>query len=122
MRRGARSPSCLWSSGCSRSGRAGITGAHAGVGVAVGVAVSVSVLPARSFPSNVARNSSLTISEFEIGSLELQRLWGFSNTDQVKLRATFVVEVGACNRWGVAGHAAHIANKVSLGFVVTDKL
>ena len=41
------------------------------------------------FPNNVARNSLVNISDFENASLELQRLWGVSKTDRVKLRATF---------------------------------
>ena len=41
------------------------------------------------FPNNVARNSPAGISDFEIVSLGLQRLWGVSKNDQVKLRATF---------------------------------
>ena len=41
------------------------------------------------FPSNVARNSPASISDFEIMLLGLQRLWGVSKNDQVKLRATF---------------------------------
>ncbi|WP_227238497.1 hypothetical protein, partial [Schaalia odontolytica] len=41
------------------------------------------------FPNNVARNSPASISDFEIVSLGLQRLWGVSKNDQVKLRATF---------------------------------
>ena len=41
------------------------------------------------FPNNVARNSPARISDFEITSLGLQRLWGVSKNDQVKLRATF---------------------------------
>ena len=40
------------------------------------------------FPNNVARNSPASISDFEIVSLGLQRLWGVSKNDQVKLRAT----------------------------------
>ena len=41
------------------------------------------------FLKNVARNSPASISDFEIVSLGLQRLWGVSKNDQVKLRATF---------------------------------
>ena len=41
------------------------------------------------FPSNVARNSPLHISDFELQPLELQRLWAISKNDRVKLRATF---------------------------------
>ena len=40
------------------------------------------------FLKNVARNSPASISDFEIVSLGLQRLWGVSKNDQVKLRAT----------------------------------
>ena len=42
------------------------------------------------FLKNVARNSPASISDFEIVSLGLQRLWGVSKNDQVKLRATFL--------------------------------
>ena len=41
------------------------------------------------FLNNVARNSLAIISNIEIGSLELQRLWAMSKSDRVKLRATF---------------------------------
>ena len=41
------------------------------------------------FPSNVARNSRAHISDIEMWSLELQRLWPISKNDHVKLRATF---------------------------------
>ena len=41
------------------------------------------------FPNNVARNSLAIISNIEIESLELQRLWAMSKNDRVKLRATF---------------------------------
>ena len=41
------------------------------------------------FPSNVARNSHAHISDIEMWSLELQRLWPISKNDRVKLRATF---------------------------------
>ena len=41
------------------------------------------------FPSNVARNSRAHISDIEMWSLELQRLWPISKNDRVKLRATF---------------------------------
>ena len=53
------------------------------------------------FLKNVARNSPASISDFEIVSLGLQRLWGVSKNDQVKLRATFGGRgVGV---WGAAG-------------------
>ena len=45
--------------------------------------------------SNVARNSPPHISNFEIGPLELQRLWAISKNDRVKLRATFAKTVTA---------------------------
>ena len=48
------------------------------------------------FLKNVARNSPASISGFEIVSLGLQRLWGVSKNDQVKLRATLGVR-----GWGV---------------------
>ena len=50
------------------------------------------------FLKNVARNSPASISDFEIVSLGLQRLWGVSKNDQVKLRATFR---GRGLGWGV---------------------
>jgi len=63
------------------------------VGESVGArgALAVGVpRPSRAwFPKNVARNSLVNISDFENVSLELQRLWGVSKTDRVKLRATF---------------------------------
>ena len=45
--------------------------------------------------SNFARNSPPHISNFEIGPLELQRLWAISKNDRVKLRATFAGTVTA---------------------------
>ena len=39
--------------------------------------------------SNFARNSSMTHSNFGFASLELQRFWGVSKNDRVKLCATF---------------------------------
>ena len=55
------------------------------------------------FPNNVARNSPASISDFEIMLLELQRLWGVSKNDQVKLRAIFIW------RWArsLAGSSRH---------------
>jgi len=44
--------------------------------------------PALWFLNNVARNSPALISDFEIASLELQRLWAMSKNDRVKLCAT----------------------------------
>ena len=41
------------------------------------------------FLNNVARNSLAIISNIEMESLELQRLWATSKNDRVKLRATF---------------------------------
>ena len=41
------------------------------------------------FLNNVARNSLAIVSNIEIESLELQRLWAASKNDRVKLRATF---------------------------------
>ena len=41
------------------------------------------------FLNNVARNSLVIISNIEMESLELQRLWAMSKNDRVKLRATF---------------------------------
>ena len=57
--------------------------------VLVGTPVGPVVAACRAwFPNNVARNSPASISDFEIASLGLQRLWGVSKNDQVKLRAT----------------------------------
>ena len=41
------------------------------------------------FPTNVARNSPPSYSNFEIGSLQFQHFPGISKTDRGKLRATF---------------------------------
>ena len=41
------------------------------------------------FLNNVARNSLAIVSNIEMESLELQRLWAMSKIDRVKLRATF---------------------------------
>ena len=64
------------------------------------------------FLNNVARNSLAIISNIEMESLELQRLWAMSKNDRVKLRATFgwgTQERGAYRRRGracdTAGHA-----------------
>ena len=51
------------------------------------------------FLKNVARNSPASISDFEIVSLGLQRLWGVSKNDQVKLRATFRGGAGLGRSW-----------------------
>ena len=48
------------------------------------------------FPSNVARNSSASISNIEFRTLELQRFRAVLKNDRGKLRATFV----AMQRWG----------------------
>ena len=61
------------------------------------------------FLNNVARNSLAIISNIEIGSLELQRLWAMSKNDRVKLRATFgwgTQERGAYRRRGRAHDTA----------------
>ena len=50
------------------------------------------LVPVPWFLNNVARNSLAIISDFEIASLELQRLWAMSKNDRVKLRATFLGE------------------------------
>ena len=49
----------------------------------------LALVPVSWFLNNVARNSLAIISNIEIGSLELQRLWAMSKNDRVKLRATF---------------------------------
>ena len=50
------------------------------------------------FPNNVARNSHVNLSNVEIGSLELQRLWVLLKVQAIELRATF----GAARWLGVA--------------------
>ena len=52
----------------------------------------LALVPVPWFLNNVARNSLAIISDFEIASLELQRLWAMSKNDRVKLRATFLGE------------------------------
>ena len=42
------------------------------------------------FPRNVARNFYVNLSNLEIASLELQRLWGVLKTDRWELRARFM--------------------------------
>ena len=42
------------------------------------------------FPRNVARNFRVNLSNLEIASLELQRLWGVLKTDRWELRARFM--------------------------------
>ena len=42
------------------------------------------------FPNNVARNSPASISDFEIVSLGLQRLWRMLKVQAIELRATFL--------------------------------
>ena len=51
------------------------------------------------FPSNVARNSRAHISDIEMWSLELQRLWPISKNDRVKLRATFAGVITVVTFW-----------------------
>ena len=41
------------------------------------------------FPKNVARNFHVNLSNIEIGSLELQRLWVLLKVQAIELRATF---------------------------------
>ena len=52
------------------------------------------------FPTNVARNSPLRYSNFEIRPLQFQRFLGISKTDQGKLRATFLGGTVAPGRRG----------------------
>ena len=49
--------------------------------------------------STFARNSPVTISEFELASLELQRFWAVFKSDRGKLRATFVSLVSCHRPW-----------------------
>ena len=58
----------------------------------------LALVPVPWFLNNVACNSLATISDFEIGSLELQRLWAVSKTDLGELHATF---------WGAREGAGH---------------
>ena len=41
------------------------------------------------FPPNVARNSHVNLSNLELASLELQRLWVLLKVQAIELRATF---------------------------------
>ena len=50
------------------------------------------------FPNNLARNSLACLSNIEIGSLELQRLWRLLNRQANELRAKF-----PGRGWGEAG-------------------
>ena len=75
--------------------------------------VLLCVAPSCLLLSNFARNSPVTISEFELASLELQRFWAVFKSDRGKLRATFV-SLGSCHRpWAPqprardSSHAAH---------------
>ena len=52
--------------------------------------VLLCVAPSCLLLSNFARNSPVTISEFELASLELQRFWAISKSDRGKLRADLV--------------------------------
>ena len=54
------------------------------------------------FPSNVARNSRAHISDIEMWSLELRRLWPISKNDRVKLRATFAEVVTVVTFWSLS--------------------
>ena len=56
-------------------------------------------LPIGLVPSNVARNSRAHISDIEMWSLGLQRLWPISKNDRVKLRATFAGVVTVVTFW-----------------------
>ena len=49
--------------------------------------------------SNFARNSSMTHSNIEFASLELQRFWGISKNDHDKLRAKFGWRWCRCCLW-----------------------
>ena len=46
------------------------------------------------FPTNVARNSHVNLSNLEIALLELQRLWGVLKTDRRELRARVMGGLG----------------------------
>ena len=52
--------------------------------------VLLCVAPSCLLLSNFARNSPVTISEFELASLELQRFWAVFKSDRGKLRADLV--------------------------------
>ena len=53
--------------------------------------VLLCVAPSCLLLSNFARNSPVTISEFELASLELQRFWAVFKSDRGKLRADLVL-------------------------------
>ena len=57
--------------------------------------------------SNFARNSPVITSNIEFVSLELQRFLGISKSDRIKLRATFVGEVGVTVSWGADSWVGH---------------
>ena len=61
--------------------------------------VLLCVAPSCLLLSNFARNSPVTISEFELASLELQRFWAVFKSDRGKLRATFVSLVSCHRPW-----------------------
>ena len=67
-------------------------GARPALVPAPALVLSLALVPVPWFLNNVARNSPVRISDFEIASLELQRLWAMSKNDRVKLRATFLGE------------------------------
>ena len=75
--------------------------------------VLLCVAPSCLLLSNFARNSPVTISEFELASLELQRFWAVFKSDRGKLRATFVSLVSCHRPWAPqprttdSSHAAH---------------
>ena len=75
--------------------------------------VLLCVAPSCLLLSNFARNSPVTISEFELALLELQRFWGVFKSDRGKLRATFVSRVSCHRPWAPQPrttdslHAAH---------------
>ena len=52
------------------------------------------------FPNNVARNSHVNLSNMQMGSLKLQRLWTVLKTDRGELRATFLGERVRCGGRG----------------------
>ena len=71
------------------------------------------------FLNNVARNSLAIISNIEIESLELQRLWAMSKIDRVKLRATF--GWGTQERGRIDDAAGHTPDFCSRGPVVPQQ-
>ena len=68
------------------------------------------------FPNNLARNSLARLSNIEIQSLVLQRLWKLLNRQENELRAKFLGGTGAGSA-GSAGGAGSAGSAGSVGSV-----